>query len=95
MATSGDRELLALGQFVRWRRVFGLLAMSLLVVGTFAVWTAGIVGLLLSLTGIALLAMGWFAFTRFLEEVWKREMIEDPRHANFHFRREEKGTSIS
>ena len=59
----------ALSQWVQWRRIFSLLAGSLFVVGSFAVWRSGAVGLLLALTGVGLLALGWVAFTRFLDEV--------------------------
>jgi hypothetical protein len=90
-----DRELVTLGQWVQWRRLFGVLAVSLCVVGAFAVWTAGTVGLLPTATGFALLGMGWFAFSRFLEDVWKRELEEDPAHGNFHLHRDEARRSIS
>ena len=53
------------------------------------------VGLLLALTGVGLLALGWVAFTRFLDEVWNREINEDPAIQTFQLRREKNGWTIS
>jgi hypothetical protein len=90
-----DRELVTLGQWIQWRRLFGILALSLFGVGSFAVWTAGAVGLLLTGTAFALLGMGWFAFSRFLDDLWKRELWEDPLQAKFSFSKEKRSESVS
>ena len=94
-ANIDDRELVTLGQWIQWRRVFGFLALALFGVGSFAVWTAGAVGLLLTSTAFALLGMGWFAFSRFLDDLWKREISEDPALSNFSFSKGGGGEFVS
>jgi len=90
-----DRELVMLGQWILWRRLFGILALSFCAAGAFAIKTTGTVGLGPTAMGFALLAMGWFAFSRYLEDLWKRGIHEDPAHATFHFQQGEGGDWVS